>query len=86
MIHFDQKVALITGAAQGIGRGIADAFAESGASVALFDVNGEGVREAAGRISTHGKALAIVGDVAREVDVGAACEQVLKHFGSLESS
>ena len=56
MIHFDQKVALITGAAQGIGRGIAEAFAESGASVALFDVNSEGVREAAGRISTHGKA------------------------------
>lgn len=84
MIHFDQKVALITGAAQGIGRGITEAFAEAGASVALFDVNGEGVREAAGRISTQGKALAIVGDVAREDDVRAACEQALNHFGSLD--
>jgi 3-oxoacyl-[acyl-carrier protein] reductase len=84
MISFHRKVALITGAAQGIGRGIAEAFAEAGASVALFDVNGEGAREAAGRISTHGKALAISGDVAREDDVGSACERVFKHFGSLD--
>jgi NAD(P)-dependent dehydrogenase (short-subunit alcohol dehydrogenase family) len=84
MIHFDQKVALITGAAQGIGRGIAEAFAEAGASVALFDLNGAGVREVAGRISTQGKALAITGDVAREEDVRAACEQVSGHFGSLD--
>ncbi len=84
MISFHQKVALITGAAQGIGRGIAEAFAEAGASVALFDVNGDGAREAANRISTHGKALAISGDVAREDDVGGACEWVFKHFGSLD--
>jgi NAD(P)-dependent dehydrogenase (short-subunit alcohol dehydrogenase family) len=84
MIQFDHKVALITGAAQGIGYGIAEAFAKSGASVALFDVNGEGVREAASRISSRGKALAIAGDVAREEDVRAACEQVSGHFGSLD--
>src|SRR5271169_5238539 len=84
MIRFDQKVALITGAAQGIGRGIAEAFAEAGASVALFDLNGAGVREVAGRISTQGKALAIAGDVAREEDVRAACELVSGHFGSLD--
>src|SRR5579862_4995080 len=84
MISFHQKVALITGAAQGIGRGIAEAFADAGASVALFDVNGEGAREAANRISPHGKALAISGDVAREDDVGGACERVFKHFGSLD--
>ena len=42
------------------------------------------MREATCRISTHGKALAIAGDIASEDDVGAACEQVLKHFGSLD--
>ena len=85
MIQFDQKVALITGAAQGIGYGIAEVFAESGASVVLFDMNGEGVHEAADRISKQGgKALAIAGDVAREEDVRAACEQAMKHFGSLD--
>ena len=84
MFPFNQKVALITGAAQGIGRGIAETFAEAGASVALFDVNGEGAREVAGHISSPGKAFAICGDVAREDDVRAACEQVFKHFGSLD--
>ena len=64
MIRFDKRVALITGAAQGIGRGLAEAFAESGASVALFDVNGEGVRDAAREISHDGRSLAIAGDVA----------------------
>lgn len=84
MSAFDNKAVLITGAAQGIGRGIAEAFAEAGAGVALFDVNAEGVREAAVRISRHGKALAISGDVAHEDDVAAACQNVFHHFGSLD--
>lgn len=84
MTPFDNKAVLITGAAQGIGRGIADAFAEANAGVALFDVNAEGVAEAAVRISKHAKALAICGDVAHEDDVAAACREVFNHFGSLD--
>ena len=43
MIRLDHKVAIVTGAASGIGAGIAQRFSEAGAALALFDINGEGV-------------------------------------------
>jgi len=84
MIRFEKKVALITGAAQGIGLGVAQAFAESGAAVVLFDINEKAAQDAAVRIAQNGEALAIGGDVAREHDVAAACGRGYKHFGSID--
>ena len=48
-ISFENQVALVTGAASGIGLATARAFAKAGASVVLADVNGDGARAAAGR-------------------------------------
>ena len=46
-LSFENKVALVTGAASGIGLATARAFAEAGAAVALADVSGAAVRSAA---------------------------------------
>jgi NAD(P)-dependent dehydrogenase (short-subunit alcohol dehydrogenase family) len=59
-ISFDGKVALVTGAASGLGLATAKAFAEAGASVALADCNEDAVRAAADELTAQGrKALGI---------------------------
>ena len=54
--RFDGKVAIVTGAAQGIGKAIAARLAKDGAVVALADVNAAGVRAAAEIILVRGDA------------------------------
>ncbi|QEL24342.1 SDR family oxidoreductase [Bosea sp. F3-2] len=53
-IRFDGRVALVTGAAQGIGRAIAGALAQAGAHVHLADIDADGVQAAAREIGTMG--------------------------------
>ena len=53
-ISFEGQVALVTGAASGLGYGTAQAFAESGASVALADWNESAVRSAADSLVAQG--------------------------------
>ena len=47
MGQLDNKIAIVTGAARGLGRGIAEKLASHGATVVLTDVNEDGVRQAA---------------------------------------
>lgn len=69
-ISFENKVALVTGAGSGIGLATAKAFAESGATVVLSDINEEAVRSASAELTADGhNALAIRCDVADEADV-----------------
>jgi NAD(P)-dependent dehydrogenase (short-subunit alcohol dehydrogenase family) len=69
-ISFENKVALVTGAASGMGLATAKAFGESGASVALGDCKEEAVRFAAKELTDQGhKALAIHCDVADDAQV-----------------
>jgi NAD(P)-dependent dehydrogenase (short-subunit alcohol dehydrogenase family) len=78
------KVALVTGAAAGIGRAIALRFARAGAAVALVDVDDAGAHAAVAEIEgAGGRALAIRGDVALEEDVRRAVEQTIARFGAL---
>jgi len=86
-ISFDNKVALVTGAASGLGLATAKAFAESGASVALADANESAVRSAAAELSARGhKALAISCDVADDAQVAAMVEQTVAAFGRLDAA
>jgi NAD(P)-dependent dehydrogenase (short-subunit alcohol dehydrogenase family) len=83
-MRLENKVAIITGAAAGIGAAIAERFSEAGAAVVLFDVNGEGARRLEQKLRQIGRALAVPGDVSREEDVKAAVEQTIREFGILD--
>jgi len=80
---FEGKVALVTGAASGLGLATAKAFAESGASVALADWNEDAVKAAADGLKGH-KVIAIRCDVADDAAVEAMVEQTVKTFGKLD--
>lgn len=82
MGKLDGKVAIITGAARGIGRAIALKFAEEGCSVSLFDINTEGVKETARMVeSKGGKALAVYADVTKKADIEAMLAQTISKLG-----
>src|SRR6266567_3733371 len=84
---FENKVALVTGAASGMGLATAKAFAEAGAAVALADVNEAGVRSAAEDLVAAGhKANGIRCDVADEAEVAAMVEQTVSTFGRLDAA
>lgn len=86
-ISFENKVALVTGAASGLGLATAKAFAESGASVALADWNQKAVRSAAEELAAQGhKALAIHCDVADDAQVEAMVERTVATFGRLDAA
>src|ERR1700733_11168350 len=86
-ISFENKVALVTGAASGLGLATAKAFAESGASVVLADWNEKAVRSAAEELAAQGhKTLAIRCDVADDVQVEAMVQQTVATFGQLDAA
>jgi NAD(P)-dependent dehydrogenase (short-subunit alcohol dehydrogenase family) len=84
---FANKVALVTGAASGIGLATARAFAAAGAAVALADINEAAVRAAASALAAAGhKAIGIRCDVADEAEVASMVEQTVSAFGRLDAA
>jgi 3-oxoacyl-[acyl-carrier protein] reductase len=76
------KVAIVTGAASGFGRGIAESFAAEGARVLVADINTQGAAETA---STIGKAaVPFTCDVSKKADVEAMVAACVKVFGGLD--
>ena len=81
------KVAFVTGAASGIGRAAALAFAREGASVVVADVSEQDNQETARMIeAAGGQALAIRCDVTRTADVKAALDTTIETFGRLDAA
>src|SRR5206468_9954048 len=86
-LSFQNKVALVTGAASGMGLVTAKAFAEAGAAVALADVNENAVRSEAEKLATAGhRAIGIRCNVADEADVAAMIAQTVSTFGRLDAA
>src|SRR4051812_16283617 len=82
---FDEKVAFVTGAASGIGRAAALAFAREGVSVVVADLSERGNQGTARMIEEQGgQALAVRCDVTRSEDVEAALAKVATTFGRLD--
>jgi NAD(P)-dependent dehydrogenase (short-subunit alcohol dehydrogenase family) len=80
MAELDGKVAIVTGAARGIGAAIARAFDDRGASVAICDVAGNPEQVASGLRNSIG----VVCDVSSEDDVDALIKRTLGEFGRLD--
>ena len=85
MGRFDGRIAVITGAARGIGFGTAKRFAEEGASIAIVDLDEAAAQEAAGRLApTDGaRAVGIGCDVSNAEAAEAAVERVVAELGGI---
>jgi NAD(P)-dependent dehydrogenase (short-subunit alcohol dehydrogenase family) len=78
-------VAIVTGAASGIGRAIAALFAVEGAHVVVADIDEPGVRTAGSEIETAGgRAVALPLDVGEETDCRAVAEETVRRFGHID--
>jgi 3-oxoacyl-[acyl-carrier protein] reductase len=85
MGRFDGRVAVVTGAARGIGFGTATRFAEEGASVAVLDLDESSAAEAAAKLPLvdGAKAVGIGCDVANSESAEAAVERVVAELGGI---
>ena len=84
-MEFSNKVALITGAAVGIGRATAIVMAQKGATLVLVDINGETLDELKKELKQYtDKLLSFICDVSDEAAVYRVVEESLKTFGKID--
>jgi len=82
-LGLQDKAAIVTGAAKGVGKAIALALAAEGAKVAVVDIDEAGAKGTADQIGA-GKAIAIKTDVSKEDEVNAMVDKVVKEFGVID--
>jgi 3-hydroxybutyrate dehydrogenase len=84
-MNLSNKVAIVTGAASGIGREIAQTFAQAGAKVTIADLNGEAAKAtAAGLVGAGHAALGVAMDVTSESGVEAGFNKVIRAYGRVD--
>ncbi len=81
-MRLEGKTALVTGAASGIGKCIAETYAREGARVAVVDLDGDAAKAAARAIGNN--AIALPCDVSRKTDIEAAVAETVSAFGTLD--
>ena len=85
MFELNDKVAMVTGAARGLGQAIAVKLAEAGADVALCDLNAEWLEETAGKVKALGHRAECYGvNVADGASVTAGVKAIEKDFGKID--
>ncbi|MBI5929721.1 MAG: 3-oxoacyl-ACP reductase FabG [Chloroflexi bacterium] len=84
-MRLKDKVALVTGAGQGIGRGIAERFAQEGAKLVINDINNATLQKAEAEIKSAGhNVLAVQADVSQPDQVARMFGTILHHFGTID--
>jgi 3-hydroxybutyrate dehydrogenase len=84
-MRLDAKVAIVTGAASGIGKEIAAAFGREGANLAIADIDRKAAEAAAAEIDPTGKrALGLAMDVTSEEEVETGTAKIIKRFGTID--
>src|SRR5437660_4745212 len=87
VLNFNGKVALVTGAAAGMGLATAKAFAEAGAAVVLADYKEEAVKaEAQNLVAAGHKAIAVRCDVSDDSQVASMVDRTVAEFGRLDAA
>lgn len=81
-MRLNGKTALVTGAASGFGKGIAETYIREGAKVAVVDLNGDGADRVARELGQN--AIAVTCDVSNGDQVEAAVRQTVEAFGRLD--
>jgi 3-hydroxybutyrate dehydrogenase len=84
-MRLNNKVAVVTGAASGIGKEIARAFVREGARVVIADLNQAGADAVAAELgSGEGRAIGVAMDVTSEAQVEAGITRAVKEFGRID--
>ena len=84
-VDLDEKIALVTGAAHGIGRSIAQVLAANGAHIVIVDIDARGAQQAAREVEERGGAcLALEGDVADAGQMERAAAQVMERCSRID--
>lgn len=85
LTRFENKVVIVTGAAKGIGRAIAERFGAEGAHVVVADLDAAGAATVAAAINSQGgKALGVAADIADETQVDQLFDQTLAAYGTVD--
>lgn len=85
LLDFTGKTALITGAASGFGKSLAQELAKRGANLVLADFNEQGLADTVSEIKALGaQVISLAGDVAEEAHAEALVKAAVEHFGKLD--